>query len=150
MKKNPNTTLTNISTNCSTLMRSQKNGDEGTMGEKICNQYNVVFSIALSLKRALKVYLKQMQQARKPRSYASSKLRLTESRTGVKCRAKSVAKKANKCNQWSYSSYADSNLRKHIIAHSKERPLKLLDLEYSKFVSCFVSSERLPKMIGCI
>ena len=33
------------------------------------------------------------KQARKPRSYASSKLRLTDSPTGVKCRATSVAKK---------------------------------------------------------
>ena len=32
------------------------------------------------------------QQARKPRSYASSKLRLTKSLTWVKCRATSVAK----------------------------------------------------------
>ena len=33
------------------------------------------------------------KQARKPRSYASSKLRLTDLPTGVKCRATSVAKK---------------------------------------------------------
>ena len=33
------------------------------------------------------------KQARMPRSYASSKLRLTDLPTGVKCRAASVAKK---------------------------------------------------------
>ena len=32
------------------------------------------------------------KQARKPRSYGSPKLRLTDSLTGVKCRATSVAK----------------------------------------------------------
>ena len=40
---------------------------------------------------------REKKQARKPRSYASSKLRLTDSLTdlltGVKCRATSVAKK---------------------------------------------------------
>ena len=40
----------------------------------------------------------QREQARKPRSYASSKLRPTESLTGVKCRATSVAKK-NVCRK---------------------------------------------------
>ena len=39
------------------------------------------------------MYTNLFQQARKPRSYASSKLRLTHSLTGVKCRATSVAKK---------------------------------------------------------
>ena len=36
-----------------------------------------------------------LQQARKPRSYASPKLRPTDPLTGVKCRATSVAKNIN-------------------------------------------------------
>ena len=40
-----------------------------------------------------RVELRKVKQARKPRSYASSKLSLTYSRTGVRCRATSVAKK---------------------------------------------------------
>ena len=38
------------------------------------------------------------KQARKPRSYASSKLRPSDLLTGVKCRATSVAKKILDCS----------------------------------------------------
>ena len=43
--------------------------------------------------------LSHSKQARKPRSYASPKLSLTDSPTGVKCRATSVAKNQNR-KQW--------------------------------------------------
>ena len=42
-----------------------------------------------------------LEQARKPRSYASSKLRACDLLTGVKCRATSVAKNAFS-NQYTY------------------------------------------------
>ena len=95
--------------------------------------------------RILRERQEQLKQARKPRSYASPKLRPTYSVTGVRCRATSVAKNKDRSiigrfvRGWS------------IILETPQATLKMLKIvkivknlqscrklsELSKFVKCF-------------